>query len=270
MLVSCDNSQYYVVLRAAVNRFSALNGSVQYQLLDGTVKALCARSAFTFSVFRKFPSDCVFQSLLPGNKGPEPPTDYLPNIRTTSLTTPASVFIYICVTSMWLMQHCGNKAEVKRLLPCLSSLGLLFPNVVQYGHQVTQNIKRKCTLVIYVRKVQSSLLLVSVWCFKCLSEVDKKVTAVGDHVLMAHQRAGGREVPIGKLFWNLKCLPLPSVPASLTLMSAFFHLFKLKAISVGSNHFTMGSFICPKADFPRQYGVFNTFRVPASVGIVFL
>lgn len=200
MLVSCDNSQYYVVLRAAVNRFSALNGSVQYQLLDGTVKALCARSAFTFSVFRKFPSDCVFQSLLPGNKGPEPPTDELPNIRTTSLTTPASVFIYICVTSMWLMQHCRNKAEVKGLLPCLSSLGLLFPNVVQYGHQVTQNIKRECTLVIYVRKVQSSLLLVSVWCFKCLSEVNKKVTAVGDHVLMAHQRAGGREVPIGKLF----------------------------------------------------------------------
>lgn len=270
MLVSCDNSQYYVVLRAAVNRFSALNGSVQYQLLDGTVKALCARSAFTFSVFRKFPSDCVFQSLLPGNKGPVPPTDDLPNIRTTSLTTPASVFIYICVTSMWLMQHCRNKAEVKRLLPCLSSLGLLFPNVVQYGHQVTRNIKRKCTLVIYVRQVQSSLLLVSVWCFKCLSEVNKKVTAVGDHVLMAHQRAGGREVPIGKLFWNLKCLPLPSVPASLTLMSAFFHLFKLKAISVGSNHFTMGSFICPKADFPRQYGVFNTLRVPASVGIVFL
>lgn len=118
VMVSCDNSQYYVVLRAAVNRFSALNGSVQYQLLDDTVKALCARSAFTFSVFRKFLSDCVLQSLLPGNKGPEPPTDDLPNIRTASLTTPASVFIYLCVTSMRPMQHCRNKPEVKRLLQC--------------------------------------------------------------------------------------------------------------------------------------------------------
>lgn len=165
MSVSCDNSQYYVVLRAAVNRFSALNGPVQYQLLDGTVKALCARSAFTFSVFRKFLSDCVFQSLLPGNKGSEPPTDDLPNIRTTSPTTLAFVFIYICVTSMWLMQHCGNKPGVKCPLPCLSSLGLLFPNVVHYGHYVTQNSKRKCTLVISIAecKVQSSLHSVSVW-----------------------------------------------------------------------------------------------------------
>lgn len=133
----CGNSQDDV-LRGAVNRFPALNGSVQYQLLAGTVNALCARSAFTFSVFKKFLLDCVFQILLPGNKGPEPPTDDLP---TTSPTTPASAFIYICVTRMQLMQHCRNESEVKCLWQCLSSFSLLFPSVVQSsGIQSTQNI----------------------------------------------------------------------------------------------------------------------------------
>lgn len=128
-----DSSRYYVVLRATVNRFSALNGSLQYQLLAGTVKALCARAAFTFSVFREFLLDCVFQSLLQGNKRPDPPTDDLPNMRATSPTTPSSVFIYVCVTSMWRMQHCRNKPELKHLSQCLSLQGLLYPNVVQYG-----------------------------------------------------------------------------------------------------------------------------------------
>lgn len=129
MLVCCDNAQYDA-LRGSVNRLPALNGSVQYQLLAGTVNALCARSAFTFSVFKKFLRDCVFQSLLPGNKGPEPPTDDLP---TTSPTTPASVFIYICVTtSMQRLHHHRNKPEVSVTVFLLVK-PLFFPSVVQYG-----------------------------------------------------------------------------------------------------------------------------------------
>lgn len=118
--------------------------------------------------------------------------------------------------------------------------------------------------------MQSSLLLVSVWCFTCLREVNKEVTAVGDHVLMAHQRAGGREMPISTLLRNLKCFPLTVTPSFTHANECFCHLFKLKAVAVGSNYFMMGLFICAKADFPGQYSVLNTVCVPASVGIVCL
>lgn len=112
-------------------------------------------------------------------------------------------------------------------------------------------------------KVQSSLLLVSVLCFKCLAEVNKKVAAAGDHVLMAHQCR----------WWENGSSAICSEISSASpyrhsrLHSCWWVLlsfFQTKSVCMVSNHLVMDLLISTKADFFQTALCIKLFACPTS------